>query len=372
MVLNPGIPEHVDAGKASLTDRLPFETGVTDTIGSVDDGSTQTDTDTPNIARQCGITRPAVVLCVIDVTVNLSNTADHPDVIAEVDRVLGMLDTSIVVISAVEGVQAQTQLLRASERLHMPFRILINTVDRSGVQPQWVLDDIGEKLISSIIPMGSGTGAGTRNTSVVPYPPCDGGFRSRLLDLLTDHDDSLLAACLDEETVLEALRHDLPGWQITDCTVTTTYWGYVPRQSHARAVFDKRIVSTARNFRNLTTLVQMAAPRTGTRVYAPLHHFYLDIPEIWLPQACSALIWLRAIPTSQRMRGSSSVLEGQIPVAHVHRLQQQLPALTRGEGVLETTFARYGLVRGATPTRSRTDHNPLQRKEYLLQVMRGV
>jgi ribosomal protection tetracycline resistance protein len=56
----------------------------------------------------------------------------------------------------------------------------------------------------------------------------------------------------------------------------------------------------------------------------------------------------------------------------VHELQQQLPALTRGEGVLESSFDSYQPVRGTIPTRPRTDHNPLDRKEYLLHVLRRV
>ena len=61
-----------------------------------------------------------------------------------------------------------------------------------------------------------------------------------------------------------------------------------------------------------------------------------------------------------------------MPTARVHDLQQQLPALTRGEGVLETSFDRYQPVRGEIPTRPRSDHNPLNRKEYLLHVLRRV
>jgi ribosomal protection tetracycline resistance protein len=56
----------------------------------------------------------------------------------------------------------------------------------------------------------------------------------------------------------------------------------------------------------------------------------------------------------------------------VHELQQQLPGLTRGEGVLESAFDRYRPVRGQVPDRPRSDHNPLDRKEYLLQVTRRV
>jgi ribosomal protection tetracycline resistance protein len=66
------------------------------------------------------------------------------------------------------------------------------------------------------------------------------------------------------------------------------------------------------------------------------------------------------------------IVQGEIPAARVHELQQQLPALTRGEGVLECAFERYQPVRGAIPIRPRSDHNPLDRKEYLLHVLRRV
>jgi len=63
-------------------------------------------------------------------------------------------------------------------------------------------------------------------------------------------------------------------------------------------------------------------------------------------------------------------VDGEVPAAKVHALQRMVPALTRGEGVLESAFARYEPVRGPVPSRPRTDHNPLDRKEYLLQVVR--
>ena len=53
-----------------------------------------------------------------------------------------------------------------------------------------------------------------------------------------------------------------------------------------------------------------------------------------------------------------------------HELQQLLPGLTRGEGVLECAFGGYQPVRGDIPSRSRTDINPLNRKEYLLNLRR--
>jgi ribosomal protection tetracycline resistance protein len=658
--LNLGILAHVDAGKTSLTERLLFAAGVIDEIGRVDDGSTQT--DSLALERQRGITiKSAVVSFVIDdVTVNLIDTPGHPDFIAEVERVLSVLDGAVLVISAVEGVQAQTRvLMRTLQRLGIPTLIFVNKIDRGGADCDRVLQAISEKLTPAIVPMGSAGGLGTRGAEVTSYGAADGAFTARLADLLADHDDALLAAYVDdatsvpyrrlrselatqtkqawvhpvffgsaitgagvnaviagavellpaarsdddgpasgtvfkvergpagekiayvrmfsgtlrtrdrlqlrregeqkitaisvfdrgetirrasvgagqigklwglgdvqigdpiglsrtdshghsfapptletviipcrsadkgalhaalaqlaeqdplinlrqddrrqeifvslygevqkeviqatlandfhidvtfrettticierpigtgsafevigrepnpflatvglridpapvnagvefrlevelgsmpfsfftavEETVKTSLHQGIYGWQVTDCTVTMTHSGYYARQSSAHGGFDKSMSSTAGDFRNLTPLVLMSAlRRTGTTVYEPIHRFTLEIPTDTFGPILPALMRLRAVAQTSTMRGSSCVLDGEIPAARVHELQQQLPALTRGEGVLESAFDRHQPVRATIPTRPRSDHNPLNRKEYLLHVLRRV
>jgi len=81
---------------------------------------------------------------------------------------------------------------------------------------------------------------------------------------------------------------------------------------------------------------------------------------------------LGATPWPPAARGASVLLEGEIPAARVHELERLLPGLTRGEGVLDCAFERYRPARGDIPPRPRTDHNPLDRKEYLLHVTRRV
>src|SRR5215217_7952943 len=200
--LNLGIVAHVDAGKTTLTERLLFAAGVIDEIGRVDDGSTQTDTLT--LEQQRGITiNSAVVSFVIgDVTVNLIDTPGHPDFIAEVERVLNVLDGAVLVISAVEGVQPQTRLLmRTLQRLKIPTFIFVNKIDRNGAQCERLLRSIDERLTPAIIPMGSISGLGTRTPGFAPYGAADADFTSELVDLLADHDDAFLAAYVDGATV---------------------------------------------------------------------------------------------------------------------------------------------------------------------------
>ena len=193
--LNLGILAHVDAGKTTLTERLLYAAGVIDEIGSVDDGSTQT--DSLALERQRGITiKSAVVSFVIDdVTVNLIDTPGHPDFIAEVERVLNVLDGAVLVISAVEGVQAQTRvLMRTLQRLRIPTLIFVNKIDRGGAQDEAVLRGISERLTPAIIAMGSAHDLGTRRGDFTPYGAADSAFAVRLADVLAEHDEALLAA----------------------------------------------------------------------------------------------------------------------------------------------------------------------------------
>ncbi|MEV5977265.1 translation factor GTPase family protein [Streptomyces sp. NPDC052114] len=175
-----------------------------------------------------------------------------------------------------------------------------------------------------------------------------------------------------EETVRETLHQGLHGWRVPDCVVTMTHAGYWPRQSHAHGTFDKSMSSTAGDFRNLTPLVLMDALRAaGTVVHEPMHRFRLEVPADTVGAVLPLLARLRAVPHTQSASGAAYLLEGDVPAQQVHALEQQLPGLTRGEGELESAFDHYEPVRGGTvPTRERTDHDPLHRKDYLLRVVR--
>ena len=205
--LNLGILAHVDAGKTTLTERLLYAAGVIDEIGSVDKGTTQT--DSLALEQQRGITiKSAVVSFAIDdVTVNLIDTPGHPDFIAEVERVLSVLDGAVLVLSAVEGVQAQTRvLMRALERLRIPTLMFVNKVDRAGADCERVLNEISRRLKPATVAMTSVSGQGTRAAVVRPRADGDAAFRSRLVDVVAENDDALLAAYLDDETGVSSQR----------------------------------------------------------------------------------------------------------------------------------------------------------------------
>jgi ribosomal protection tetracycline resistance protein len=175
-----------------------------------------------------------------------------------------------------------------------------------------------------------------------------------------------------EDTVFETCRQALHGWQLIDARITLTHTGYAPRQSHAHQGFSKAMSSTGGDFRDVTPLVVMAALQAaGTEVLEPIHHFRLEFPRDLLDRMYPVLAAHRAIPQPPEIGEAVTIMEGDIPAAEVHRLEQELPALTRGEGVLECPFDRYEPVTGARPERPRTDRNPLDRAEYLLRSTRG-
>jgi len=171
--------------------------------------------------------------------------------------------------------------------------------------------------------------------------------------------DAALVHKAVEESVHETLRQGLSGWRVTDCLVAMTegiryrHWA----------------TSTPAEHRHLTPLVLMSAlKRAGTGVHEPMHHFHLEFPEDALGPLSSLLARLGAVPESSGMQGAASVLEGAIPAARIRALQQALPPLTRGEGLLETAFSHYRPAPAPFPTRPRSDLNPLDRKQYLLNL----
>jgi ribosomal protection tetracycline resistance protein len=200
--LNLGIIAHVDAGKTTLTERLLFAAGAIPRVGSVDQGTTQT--DTLELERERGITIKSAVasFAIDDLTVNILDTPGHPDFIAEVERVLRVLDGAILVISAVEGVQPQTPLLyRALERLGVPTLFFLNKLDRGGADPDRTLDQIAKRLTPSIVPMLEAVDAGSPAVTIRAPEPADEAHRAMLVERLAEADESLLEAFVEDGSV---------------------------------------------------------------------------------------------------------------------------------------------------------------------------
>ena len=153
-IINIGILAHVDAGKTTLTESLLYTSGAIMEPGNVDKGTTRT--DSMALERQRGITIQAAVTSFHwkEYKVNLVDTPGHMDFMTEVYRSLSVLDGAILVISAKDGVQAQTRVLfHALRKMKIPTIIFINKIDQSGVVLEQTYQNIREKLTEDMIVM---------------------------------------------------------------------------------------------------------------------------------------------------------------------------------------------------------------------------
>ncbi|MEV6602949.1 translation factor GTPase family protein [Kutzneria sp. NPDC051319] len=192
-MLNLGVVAHVDAGKTSLTERLLFDSGAIERLGSVDDGDTTT--DGMDLERRRGITiRSAVAAFTLaDRRVHLIDTPGHTDFVAEVERALGVLDGAILVLSAVEGVQAHTRvLMRTLKSAGVPTILFVNKIDRVGARHKDLLQDIRRKLTPGAISLNRPVDLGTKSADVVDLDP-----DPELAEVLAEHSDAALKSYVD-------------------------------------------------------------------------------------------------------------------------------------------------------------------------------
>jgi ribosomal protection tetracycline resistance protein len=224
-------------------------------------------------------------------------------------------------------------------------------------------------------PAGTGAAQETLNSETNPFHAAIGlrvepaaGFAFRLdvdyqsvpLYLYRNIDEFASAM---EQYVRATLQEGLYGWAVNDCLVTMTSSNY----SIADGPPSRRgPLSTAADFRKLTPPVLMQAlHNAGTQVCEPMSHVRIDAPATSMGSALGMLAQHGAAVHAQSIRGEDISIEAELPAEGVQALQRSLPAVTNGDGVLESTFAGYQPVRGEPPTRRRTTPNPLNRQEYL-------
>ncbi|MEJ7706734.1 MAG: translation factor GTPase family protein [Nocardioidaceae bacterium] len=207
--LNLGILAHVDAGKTTLSERLLFETGATGHLGRVDHGDTTTDADA--IERRRGITiRAAVVAFSVPTSagplkVNLIDTPGHADFVAEVERALAVLDGAVLVVSAVEGVQARTRvLIRILARLDLPYLVFVNKVDRAGASWRRTVNALREDVPGAVVAITEATGEGARAAGV--RTRSGPAFVEDVVETLATYDEELLGEYVDGERAPDDAR----------------------------------------------------------------------------------------------------------------------------------------------------------------------
>ncbi len=158
---NIGVIAHIDAGKTTVTERMLFYSGFSHRVGEVDKGTTVTDYDPEEQERGITINAASVTFPWKDIEINLIDTPGHVDFTAEVERSLRVLDGGVVVFSAREGVEAQSETVwHQADKYRVPRIAMINKMDREGADFFGTLDEIRERLNCHPIPVNLPIGAG--------------------------------------------------------------------------------------------------------------------------------------------------------------------------------------------------------------------
>ncbi|HBH50985.1 MAG TPA: elongation factor G [Planctomycetaceae bacterium] len=232
-IRNIGIIAHIDAGKTTTTERILFYAGASHRMGDVDDGTTVTDFDPEEQQRGITIYSAAITCRWKDWHINLIDTPGHVDFTAEVERSLRVLDGGVVVFSAREGVEAQSETVwRQANKYGVPRICYINKMDRIGANFERTLDQIRDRLqgnpVPVVIPLGEGAPSepdpfrgiidlvemkallfdsatqGSRIDAVeIPedYRELAQLWRGRLIEQLALLDDALLEKYLEEQPI---------------------------------------------------------------------------------------------------------------------------------------------------------------------------
>ncbi len=166
-IRNIAIMAHADAGKSTITENVLYLTGKIKKIGSVDNGTTQT--DFLPVERERGISVRSSVLSFDwkQTQFNLVDTPGHVDFSADLERVLRIVDAVVLVVSAVEGVQAHTEtIFSALKERKIPTLLFINKIDRIGADSEMVLQEIRKDLSNNLFILQSAANEATNNSSI--------------------------------------------------------------------------------------------------------------------------------------------------------------------------------------------------------------
>ncbi len=206
---NIGIIAHIDAGKTTVTERMLYVSGAKHRAGGVDEGTTETDDDPEEQERGITIYSACVTFRWGNYVVNLLDTPGHVDFTAEVERCLRVLDGAVVVFSAREGVEAQSETVwRQANKYQVPRIVFINKLDREGADFYRVLEDIAARLNATPVAIQIPAGQGPTHTS----DPFTGVID--LIDLqfirFSKDDDGKQA---HKEDIPDHLVEDAQGWR---------------------------------------------------------------------------------------------------------------------------------------------------------------
>lgn len=199
--INIGIVAHVDAGKTSITELMLFKSGIIRSLGSVDKGTSQSDWLAVEKQRGISVRSASASFVWNNININLIDTPGHIDFSSEVERSLRALDCAILVISAVEGVQAHTETLWwALRKMDIPTILFINKIDRVGADTESVIDEIKNELIPNIVKMQFVDNEGDDDVYIHDILIED-SIDEEFTESVINNDDFLMASYLNDEFI---------------------------------------------------------------------------------------------------------------------------------------------------------------------------
>lgn len=221
---NIGILAHVDSGKTTLTEQLLYLTGAIRNAGSVDAGTTATDSLSVEKQRGISVRTSTASAEWKGVTINIIDTPGHIDFAGEVERAISALDYAVVIVSAVEGVRAHTEnILKSLDAAKLPRIIFINKTDRTGADTSRVINELKSISSQSHLVLTEFAEGSSDNPKVKMI---DGDtFRFNATEALADICDEAADAFLSDEVLSQERAEELVRQEISSCCLTPIVFG---------------------------------------------------------------------------------------------------------------------------------------------------
>ena len=261
---NIGIMAHIDAGKTTTTERILYYTGVNHKIGEVHDGAATMDWMEQEQERGITITSAATTCHWKGYRVNIIDTPGHVDFTVEVERSLRVLDGSVAVFSAKDGVQTQSETVwRQADHYHVPRIAFINKMDTVGADFLHAVKTMDTRLHARAIPMQLPIGAQDTFSGIVDlltrqaeiYDSDDGKqyhvedvpadladqveeLREQIVETAAEGSDELMEKYLEgEELTMEEIKASLRQ-QVLDCKLFPVFCGSAYKNKGIQMLLD--------------------------------------------------------------------------------------------------------------------------------------
>jgi len=212
-IRNIGVFAHIDAGKTTISEAILYHTGRIHKVGRIDDGNTQLDWMEQERNRGITITSAATTCTWNGCRINLIDTPGHIDFSSEVIRSIRVIDSAVILLCGVGGIESQTETIwRYADDESVPRLLFVNKLDRETADYDRVQDSIRSQLARNAVSLYIPVYRDAKLTAVASVISADDDrnmddrtraqkrlARTQLIDTLCDVDDEILEICLDGE-----------------------------------------------------------------------------------------------------------------------------------------------------------------------------